>query len=469
MPANIGTPTALTLGTPATDSIDTPNSLDWFTITLTAGDYIDISADGITLSDTMLTVYNDNGTRIAFDDDSGPGLNSNLSFTASYTGTYYVQAAGYGGLTGSYLLSTAVAERTTYTPTDSIDWGTRMTDTTIDVFFGGPGYTTSGYTSEGFNAYEIAQFERAFALISSVANVSFNTVNTVSESNFRLVLDTNQIGASGFLGFFEVPNGTNIGDGVFNGAAWDRVAGGDLEVGGNGFVTIVHELLHGLGLAHPHDLGGSSNVMEGVTNAFDSYGQDDLNQGVYTTMSYNSGLETGGSGTTPPSSLAWGFEAGPMALDIAVLQDKYGANTNTGAGSDTYTLASVNAAGTYWQSIWDASGIDTIQHTGTQTATIDLRPATLEGAEGGGGYLSSVQGIAGGYTVAAGVVIENATGGNGQDVIHGNDVGNLLIGDADTVANMDVFAFRTSAREAPAPTTFIEDELAFGMIDTVFG
>ena len=74
---------------------------------------------------------------------------------------------------------------------------------------------------------------------------------------------------------------------------------------------------------------------------------------------------------------------------------------------------------------------------------IDLRPATLMVDAGGGGYLSFVereiefqgengtetQTVAdGGYTIAFGVVIEDARGGSGADRITGNEVDNLLSG-----------------------------------------
>ncbi|WP_430450515.1 M10 family metallopeptidase C-terminal domain-containing protein [Rhodophyticola sp.] len=61
---------------------------------------------------------------------------------------------------------------------------------------------------------------------------------------------------------------------------------------------------------------------------------------------------------------------------------------------------------------------------------IDLRAATLAGEFGGGGFLSAAEGVAGGYTVAAGVVIENAIGGAGDDALTGNDADNILTGGA---------------------------------------
>jgi len=67
-------------------------------------------------------------------------------------------------------------------------------------------------------------------------------------------------------------------------------------------------------------------------------------------------------------------------------------------------------------------------HSGSGNATVDLRAATLRYENGGGGFVSSVDGIAGGFTIANGVVIENATGGSGNDTITGNAAANVLRG-----------------------------------------
>jgi hypothetical protein len=60
---------------------------------------------------------------------------------------------------------------------------------------------------------------------------------------------------------------------------------------------------------------------------------------------------------------------------------------------------------------------------------IDLRPATLTGAEAGG-YLSRVGTTLGGFTIAKDVVIKNATSGSGTDLLRGNSGGNILAGGA---------------------------------------
>ena len=319
-------------------------------------------------------------------------------------------------------------------PLDSIDWGTSISGRTISYSFATAGTRTTSseanqvgsYTAESFNSYERAQFEAVFDLIETVTGLSFVQTNSYFSADIRLMLDTNEF-LFGDLGAMVPAGEPGAGFGVFNGDFWDRGSGGDLDEGGFSFVTIQHEVLHGLGLAHPHDFGGSSSIMTGVSDAFDDTGNYSLNQGVYTTMTYNSGLiEFDGVGQRTGSQLDFGFEAGPMALDIAVLQEKYGVNTSHAGGNNTYDLADRNGSGTYWSAIWDTGGSDTIRYSGTRDVTVDLRAATLENAVGGGGYLSAADGIQGGFTIAHGVVIERALTGNGDDMIIGNTANNVV-------------------------------------------
>lgn len=192
--------------------------------------------------------------------------------------------------------------------------------------------------------------------------------------------------------------------------------------GGRSFTTFLHEIGHGLGLLHPHE--GTS--FPGVTGE-DDIGDFGLNQTLFTIMSYNDGYDQ--VGTSP--SLAYGWQATPGAFDIAAIQGLYGANMSTGAGNNIYALPDVNAPGTFFACIWDASGIDTISGIGaTVRCVIDLRAATLANEAGGGGRLSRVSDIFGGFTIANGVVIENAIGGSGDDILTGNDAANQLIGGA---------------------------------------
>lgn len=324
-------------------------------------------------------------------------------------------------------------------PLDSIDWGTRVPGGNIfEVYFAkagdrvadGYGFT---YKSEGFNAYELRQFERVFSLIEAVINVEFVVVSNRSSADFVLGLDNDgqmdRVLGPGTLGWMNPPGEAAAGNAMFNGQNWDRKPGGDLSLGGYGFVTIVHELLHGLGLAHPFDDGGSSTVMDGVRYGSNQLGPDLLNQGVFTTMSYNSGFYSGPVGTSAFKNDFWnfGYEIGPSPLDIAALQEKYGANTSWHAGDDVYVLPDANKLGTGYRAIWDTGGVDRLEYSGARDTTIDLRAATLDYERGGGGFVSGATGIAGGLTIAAGVVIENATTGRGNDKLIGNAEDNVLV------------------------------------------
>lgn len=342
-----------------------------------------------------------------------------------------VYAAATSGATDSGTGATS-SGAASGSPTDAIAWGSSVSDTEISVFFAeNRDYVVRDggvtYFSEGWNDYEIGQVTLAFRLIESVTNVTFTRVDGFFDADFVLGLDADEQMAPHRLGFFNPPGVPGYGRGMFNGTAWDRTPGGDLERGGVGFATIVHELLHGLGLAHPHDLGGESSVMSGVTGAFDDYGLYDLNQGVFTAMSYNEGIHTGTIGRAPGADGDWGAEAGPMALDIAVLQSLYGANMSHATGDDVYDLPGLNGTGTFWAAIWDAGGYDTIRYGGVLDAVIDLRPATLTYGEGGGGFISAVDDIAGGFTIANGVEIERAISGRGNDLIIGNGGDNVIL------------------------------------------
>jgi Ca2+-binding RTX toxin-like protein len=81
---------------------------------------------------------------------------------------------------------------------------------------------------------------------------------------------------------------------------------------------------------------------------------------------------------------------------------------------------------TFYSSIWDAGGIDQITYSGARDTNIDLRPATLQYEYGGAGWMSYATGIYGGFTIANGAIIENASSGSGNDTLVGNSANNIL-------------------------------------------
>ena len=310
-------------------------------------------------------------------------------------------------------------------PTDSIDWGSEVDSNKVTVYFAEDGERFDGVTSRGWSEYDMGQAMAALDTFADVSNLKFTVTDNPDEATFKLVTTTSFF----YLGYFNPPGERNEGVGVFavNGSGWDE--NGGLDRGGAGWFTMIHEFGHGLGMAHPHDGGGTAEIMSGVRgNPFTGYsrGDFDLNQAVYTTMSYNFGWELHPEG--PSSRDTFGNNGGPSALDIAVIQDKYGADMTHATGNDKYILPEVNAAGTFWTCIWDAGGTDQIIHRGSQAAIIDLTAATLDYSPTGGGVISYADGIFGGFTIANGVVIENAKGGDAGDMLFGNDSDNVLKG-----------------------------------------
>lgn len=182
-----------------------------------------------------------------------------------------------------------------------------------------------------------------------------------------------------------------------------------------GFRTILHEMLHALGIPHP----GNYNAEEGVTLTYEAnaeYFQDSLQ---FTIMSYFASSSTGAVRTS--------FAATPMAHDIAALQHVYGANMTTRTGDTVYGFNSTAGLAAYdfnqnsapVIAIWDAGGRDTLDFSGWSSGSrIDLAPGA---SSDGGGQTTNVQ-------IAFGALIENAIGGGGNDVISGNYANNRLQG-----------------------------------------
>ena len=321
--------------------------------------------------------------------------------------------------------------------------------------------TTDSMVAKGFEAWEQAAYQQAFAAYANVADIVYVVIDNVYDpltqqaaADFTFIIYEGTTGSSipgiigtpSLLGRMSPPDEDNEGQSEFNGndARWTQAG---LAPGGFSFNTLIHEMGHGHGLAHPHDTGGGSSIMRGVVPEVDDNGVEkpfdyttgdfDLNQGVHTMMSYEDGWQTspyGQARTTDP----FGWAGGLMAFDIAVIQDKYGVNEEWATGNDTYVLRDDNVGAlfdadhnilrqaTQFQCIWDAGGTDAITYSGARDCTIDLRPATLRYEMGGGGWMSFAWGVYGGYTIANGVTIENAQSGSGADALTGNDAANRL-------------------------------------------
>lgn len=438
VPATTSTEGTIGVGGFVTSDLVDADDHDWFAITLEAGRAYEFSVSGLhigELENPNLALRNATGGIVGYNDDDNDITDARLQVIINQTGTYYLDVGGAGA--GEYRL---VAHEIDHPdPLDAITWNYTAPSHVRVYFVNTPDSTVTDefgtYTSSAWTQSEMDQAMLAFQQFSNVADITFTTTQALSNADFVMI--KSDLG-SGLLGYWGVDGG-NLeidgrdysvnGHGMFaeNGSGFDTEG---LAQGGYGFLTLIHEIGHGLGLAHPHDNGGGSEQMVGVFYDEDATGyttgEVNLNQGVNTVMSYVDGWASAPHGTTDSNAYGWSGTA--MALDIAALQQLYGANTRYNNGDTVYELPTTNAAGTYYASIWDAGGNDTIINTGFEASIIDLRTATLAYDPLGGGAVSYVTDIHGGFTIANGVHIENAIGGSGDDTLIASDEGHYLSG-----------------------------------------
>ncbi|MGE4243454.1 matrixin family metalloprotease [Ramlibacter sp.] len=302
---------------------------------------------------------------------------------------------------------------------DALVWGCRWTGGPITYWFGEGTYQNDrwvgNFTAKSWTDDEKAAFQRAMTSYEEVCNVKFAPAASEAEANivWRLASNDAQWPSGGFIGIHEVPDETHpqlLGTFRYDSYEWSK----GLSPGSDGYWLVLHELGHGLGLAHPHDGGNEADA------TIDWW----MDSKYFTVMSYDRGYYKA-------------MSASPMDLDIAALQAIYGANMETRKYDDVYRLPQKGEAEFLkYTCIWDAGGTDTITNEGSDTESyINLGSSEL--------YMPLVAQLGDasvsapwarepvyywGFTIASGVTIENAIGGNRSDELHGNGVGNRLNG-----------------------------------------
>src|SRR5262249_1235404 len=116
--------------------IDYAGDEDWYRVTLTAGQSYVFSVNGSgasPLSDPYLELGDANGQLIALDDDGGPGSDASMQFTATVSGTYYLDVQAYSVETGGYTVSAVTGPP--QNPLDTLDLGFSVNHTNISVYF----------------------------------------------------------------------------------------------------------------------------------------------------------------------------------------------------------------------------------------------------------------------------------------------------------------------------------------------
>jgi serralysin len=308
----------------------------------------------------------------------------------------------------------------------NFSWGNRQISYS---FFNGGNYygnTTMTPVSEATRNNVRGIFER----ISRLIDLDFVEVPEVNNNIGRIRFLLNPSISYAAAGY-PITDTLDSSDGdVFLSPSFDHAInsnGFQSPAGRHGYMTLIHEIGHALGLKHPHT---GTPVLA-----------PELNNTTNTVMSYN--FTGNSSGTLMP-------------YDIKALQSLYGTR-NSQSGNDTYQFTGridqFNVNGQAFLStsfltkltIWDSSGVDTFDFsqlaansTGyrldinpgailTTQSTYNATPYTVNGVT----YYTTTYGT----TIAYDVLIENIVNSSSNDEIFLNSAANTIQGYRSSAAN----------------------------------
>lgn len=388
--------------------------------------------------DLTMGLYDDNGVEIAYSDNFDNSVfitraNESFTVTIAETGTYYIDIGSYDDTDdGGYGVSVMEGTKASFnvamgagnnmrptdawvtTPGDSVNltWAIRASGTD----------PSNGTPLIAMNANQIALTEAAMAYVDAISGLNFTQVAPGSTSNSATMLfgaydaDDN----AGAYAYYPGSNGGNTSFAANAGDVWlnnqSFYVGQSYGFGTYTSYTMLHEIGHAIGLAHPGDYNAAPGVS--ITYAANAQFLEDTHQ--YTVMSYfdetNSGVS---SGLSYPDTF--------MLYDFMAIHELYGADVSYNAGdtiygfnaSDTGSVYDFTTNTTPFMTVYDGQGEDTIDLSSYGMA----QWLSLEE-----GVFSNVGGYVGNFSIAYGAVIENAVGGSGDDTIMGNDADNLLEG-----------------------------------------
>lgn len=323
--------------------------------------------------------------------------------------------------------------------------------------------TTASADSYWLKDYETGEKEPVAEVTEAIKNNVRNILKTYENYinvKFQEVPDTmNSWGAMRYL-FVTGDNAPSLAQAYYPSylpAPWNRPheSSGDVQLsnkweddsinrmggqpGSYGYMTLIHETGHAIGLKHPGNYTGNP----ATTGIFLPPGEDNT---TYTMMTYS------GLGGASRSALT------PMLYDVQALQYMYGPNTKFNAGNNTYSFDSVNSFNDGTRSLgkhteetkatlWDAGGRDTVDLSGlpAKNAEGTTENYMINMAEGGiittqSAYNSYEYIAMGDFTgatsttsaygtvIAYRTVLENLINSPANDLIYPNSAANVIKG-----------------------------------------
>jgi serralysin len=427
--ANRNTTYSLPVGGSFYGELETVGDRDWIAVTLEAGVTYQISQSGYwggggTLNDGFLRIYNSSGNQVAANDDGRHGYDSEVNFTPTSGGTFYVSVGSYrDGLTGTYRLDIdSNAPSLNATDVASVQV---LADYLVDGYWEATGRDERSFNLRGGNEITV-NLTGLTAEGQQLARWALEAWETVADLEFVEVRSGGQITfddeASGAYAT-STTWGTTITGAQIN-ISRDWLTRYGTELNSYSMVAYVHEIGHALGLGHQGNYNGGAAYGTNQTFVNDSW--------QMSVMSYFSQQEN----TTVNAS--YGLPITAMMADIMAIQSIYGAATDGvtagnsvwGHGSnfgtylddafDSFLLGSDAALGSnrnFVFTIYDAGGIDTLDLSPlTSHNTVDLND----------GAFSDIRGRTGAMAIAQGTEIENLVMGSGNDTVTGNELDNII-------------------------------------------
>jgi Ca2+-binding RTX toxin-like protein len=478
------------------------NDRDFFSITLQQGELLVLDVDGTGGGlDSLLKVFGPNGTTLIGDnDDQGsfdPGsvptiaphnTDSYFQFRAPAAGTYYFSIESFqGGSSGTYKINVSIGPPATAeqikaetfeADAQALISGSEWNHTNLT--FGFPQFASQYPSSfpeadpasdfQPFSAVQQAATRLLVQLIANVSSLTFTELTGGSSpssgagsADLRYAMSTDDSVEAAHAYF-----PTNGGPTSRGGSSWFNTTSFNNPLKGNyAWMGILHETGHALGLKHGHESPAVSS------------GNDSVENTVMTYRAYVGDGIAGGYGIE-----TFGYPQTLMMLDIAALQEVYGANFAFNATDSVYSWnsstgeMSINGVGQgapgngaggeqnrVFLTIWDGGGSDTYNMSNySNGVTIDLRPGewSITSAE----QLANLRAV-GGPTFARGNIanalqhdgddrslIENAVGGSGNDRLVANEAANHLTGGAG--ADTFAWAYASSAGPGASADTIID-------------